>query len=330
MSFAIAKVNVSIFADNKSGIYGDALQTLTWRMGGETVNGDDLGVTLTTMAKADSAPGDYPITVKWGEDSNYNATVVDGVYTIGKRPVTVVAGDQTVREGEQIATGVDHATATGLVEGHVLSAVTLAADGSAIKASGAKIVDAKGTDVTANYAVSYAAGKLNVQQPGTPVVFPPTAKELTYNGKAQALVSAGKAEGGTMQYSADNKTWSEKLPTGTDAGDYTVYYRVKGDADHGDVAASSLKVTIAKAAPKVTAPTAEELTYTGNAQALVTAGEVEGGKLLYSTDNKTWSEEIPTGTKAGGYDVYYKVEGDKNHSDAAAKRVKVTDRKSVV
>jgi len=74
----------------------------------------------------------------------------------------------------------------------------------------------------------------------------------------------------------------------------------------------------------VTAPTAEKLTYTGNAQALVSAGEVEGGKLLYSKDNKTWSEEIPTGTKAGGYDVYYKVEGDKNHSDAAAKLVKVT------
>ena len=324
VGFAIAKVSVSIFADNKSGVYGDALQTLTWRLGGKTVNGDDLGISLTTTAKADSAPGDYPITVKWNGNKNYSAIVKDGVYTIGKRHVTVAAGDQTIRSGGKIATGVDHATATGLAKGHKLSAVTLAASGSAIKASGAKIVDAKGKDVTANYAVSYAAGKLNVLEPGTPAVFPPAARELTYNGKAQALVSAGKAEGGTMQYSLDKKTWSKKLPTGTDAGDYTVYYRVKGDADHGDVAASSLKVTIAKAAPKVTAPTAEKLTYTGNAQALVSTGEVEGGKLLYSKDNKTWSEKIPTGTKAGRYNVFYKVEGDKNHSDAAAKRVKVT------
>jgi len=40
----------------------------------------------------------------------------------------------------------------------------------------------------------------------------PTAKTLTCNGKAQALVNAGKATGGTMQYSLDNKNWSETVP----------------------------------------------------------------------------------------------------------------------
>ena len=303
VSFAIAKVNVSIFADNKSGIYGDALHTLTWRMGGETVNGDDLGVTLTTTAKADSAPGDYPITVKWNGNANYSATVVDGVYTVGKQPVTVAAADQTIRSGEQIATGVDHATAIGLVEGHVLSAVTLAADGSAIKASGAKIVDAKGKDVTANYAVSYAAGKLNTLAPGTPAVFPPTAKELTYNGKAQVLVTAGKAEGGTMQYSLDKKTWSKKLPTGTDAGEYTAWYRVKGDADHRDVAASSLKVTIAerKASPDYTL--LAKMTTSGSTRLKLSWSEVQG---------------------AQGYDVFFKnCDGKQNYT-----RVTITSKRS--
>ncbi len=324
VSFAIARVNIFIFAENKSGVYRDALQALTYRLGGKTVNGEDLGIRLTTTAKADSAPGDYPIAVKWNENANYSAIVMDGVYAVGKRPVTVAASDQTVRAGEKIAAGVDRVTATGLAGGHRLSAVKLAASGSAIVASKAKIVDAEGVDVTANYAITYAAGKLDVRQPEKPVVVPPVARKLTYNGKARALVIAGKAEGGTLLYSTDNKTWSKKRPTATDAGSYTVFYRVKGDADHSDVDTSSLKVTIAKAAPKVTAPKAKKLTYNGKAQALVTAGKVGGGKLLYSADNKTWSKKPPTGTKAGSYTVYYKVKGDKNHIDAAAKRVKVT------
>lgn len=43
--------------------------------------------------------------------------------------------------------------------------------------------------------------------------------------KAQALVTAGTAEGGTMQYSTDGTSYSPTIPTGTDVGTYTVWYR---------------------------------------------------------------------------------------------------------
>ena len=73
----------------------------------------------------------------------------------------------------------------------------------------------------------------------------PTAKTgLTYNGKAQELVTAGSAVGGMLEYSTDGKSYSTSLPTGTDAKTYTVYYRVSGDANHGNVEASSISVTI--------------------------------------------------------------------------------------
>ena len=36
----------------------------------------------------------------------------------------------------------------------------------------------------------------------------PTAKSLTYNGSAQALVNAGSANGGTMQYRLYNGSWT--------------------------------------------------------------------------------------------------------------------------
>ena len=78
---------------------------------------------------------------------------------------------------------------------------------------------------------------------------PPTAKTLTYTGSAQALVEPGSATGGTMQYSLDGVNWSETIPTGINAGQYGVYYRVVGDGFHDGVdAAGPLSVTIGKAA----------------------------------------------------------------------------------
>ena len=44
--------------------------------------------------------------------------------------------------------------------------------------------------------------------------------------------SAGSTSGGEMQYSLDGATYSKDVPTGTDAGEYTVWYKVIGDANH--------------------------------------------------------------------------------------------------
>lgn len=86
-----------------------------------------------------------------------------------------------------------------------------------------------------------------------PTVTAPTANALTYNGAEQALVTAGKATGGTMLYRLDNSEWSEQLPTAKNAGEYTVWYKVQGDAEYADVAEQSLTVTAAKKAVTVTA-----------------------------------------------------------------------------
>ena len=75
----------------------------------------------------------------------------------------------------------------------------------------------------------------------------PTAKTNTYNGTDQVLINGGTSDDGKLQYSLskDEKSFSEKIPTGKNAGDYTVYYRVKGNANHSDSEISQVKVTIA-------------------------------------------------------------------------------------
>ncbi|MBQ4387455.1 MAG: Ig-like domain-containing protein [Prevotella sp.] len=83
-----------------------------------------------------------------------------------------------------------------------------------------------------------------------PTYTAPAYTALTYTGSAQNLVSTGTTSHGTFTYSTtEDGTYSETIPQGTDAGSYTVWYKLTGDANHNDVAATQVTgVSIAKAA----------------------------------------------------------------------------------
>ena len=95
-----------------------------------------------------------------------------------------------------------------------------------------------------------------------PTVTAPTANALTYNGAEQALVTAGKTTGGTMLYRLDDSEWSEQIPTAKNAGEYTVWYKVQGNAEYADVAEQNVTVTVAKKSVTVTA--LDKSAYTGS------------------------------------------------------------------
>lgn len=95
-----------------------------------------------------------------------------------------------------------------------------------------------------------------------PTVTAPTVNTPTYNGAEQALVTAGKTTGGTMLYRLDDSEWSEQIPTAKNAGEYTVWYKVQGNAEYADVAEQNVTVTVAKRAVTVTA--LDKSAYTGS------------------------------------------------------------------
>ena len=98
----------------------------------------------------------------------------------------------------------------------------------------------------------------------------PTPKRgLTYNGEEQKLINPGHVEGGDMLYKLENGTYSTTLPTATNAGTYTVYYKVVGNATHNDTAERSITVTIGKA-PLTGTPTFTPVTEAGKTIADVT------------------------------------------------------------
>lgn len=153
----------------------------------------------------------------------------------------------------------------------------------------------------------------------------PEAINMVYNGVYRKLVTPGVTCAGTILYSLEAEGKYERIiPRAAAAGTYKVYYKVDGDKNHNG-AAGSVDVQIAKATPSfITTPKAKVLTYNGEDQLLLAGGTTRDGKILYSLDGVNYSEDIPSAKKTGTYEVYFKIEGDKNHTDLDPATLSVT------
>ena len=128
----------------------------------------------------------------------------------------------------------------------------------------------------------------------------PAANALTYNGNDQALITAGMTDHGTMQYSlTENGTYSQDIPTGTDAGAYTVWYRVIGDANHNDTAPASVAVRIGKKPLTITGVTAASKPYDGTTDAGITSVTFDGVNLNRDTDYNVTASFDDAGVDSG-------------------------------
>lgn len=109
------------------------------------------------------------------------------------------------------------------------------------------------TNYTLAENTTYDFGAASITKADGSVTAPAAKTDLVYNGEAQALITAGSSTTGTIQYKLNNGEYSTALPEATNAGTYTVSYKVVGDENHEDVDEASFSVTIGKAAVTVTA-----------------------------------------------------------------------------
>ena len=160
-----------------------------------------------------------------------------------------------------------------------------------------------------------AVKSIDIKEHIAPSVTAPTANTLTYNGTAQPLITAGSTSGGRMEYRlGDTGDYSADVPTATDAGTYTVWYKVVGDDTHDSAAEQSVSVTIEKAtvtatvksyeiyvndkAPDLSAPAAgEHYTVSG----LAATDALDGTAVL--TYKKNGTPVTPDTSAAGSYDI---------------------------
>ena len=77
-----------------------------------------------------------------------------------------------------------------------------------------------------------------------------------FDGQPHTIEATGS---GTLEYSDDNTNWSETLPTKTNVGTYTIYVRVKADANHKASSVEEGTITITK--KKITKPKVNPTTY---------------------------------------------------------------------
>lgn len=95
-----------------------------------------------------------------------------------------------------------------------------------------------------NYTSKTGSLNITISKADAKIAKVPTAKSLVYTGSAQELVTAGVGTGGTLKYSTDGTNWSTTIPTKTNAGTYSVYFKVAGDSNHNDSAVGQVTVTI--------------------------------------------------------------------------------------
>ena len=155
-----------------------------------------------------------------------------------------------------------------------------------------------------------------------------TANDLTYNTSSQALVTTSGAKG-TICYSLDsvitNKcSTSTAIPTGTNAGTYTVYYYVNGTSNYKETSGSVI-VTIKKYnISNAVIGTINDQIYTGNPikpTPLVTAS-MPNSSVATLVNNTDYTYSYSNNTNAGTGKVT--VTGTGNYTGTKSKTFNIT------
>lgn len=295
-----------------SATYGDATVNAptisTGKLGNETFTYSSSNESVSTVDNSGNVTikgaGTAEIKASFAGNATFKPGYLTYTLTVAQKEVGLTWGttEFTYDGSAQAPT----ATATGLVGS---DACDVTVDGAQTNAGSNYIATASALS-NANYKLpaDNTTTTFSISKAASSVTTAPTANTLTYSGSAQALVTAGAASGGTMQYSLDNQTFAESVPTGIKVGSYTVYYKVVGDANHENAEGGQVVATIAKAnatvtfasktasgkmgeaftAPKVTTTPADlTLAYTSSNTKVATVDSSTGALTLVSAGETT-------------------------------------------
>jgi hypothetical protein len=237
---------ITVAADNSSKTYGEADPVFTWAItSGELVEGESLdGIEIEREDNDNVRDGGYALrlTQAKGANPNYNITLVDGVFTINQRVLTVKWGtSEFVYDGKEhcpeatLGNVIDDDDLGATVEGSQIEAGdSYQANLTALtgKAAGNYALPAEG--LTCDFSIKNAAQ-------GAPVV---QAAAETVSGKRDGKITGVDA---TMEWRAKGADGYQAVGegvtelTGLAAGTYGVRYQAKANYD----ASFATEVTVA-------------------------------------------------------------------------------------
>ena len=298
-------------------------QSITVTLSGVTLV-EDTDYTVTQNTGGTNA-GSYPVVV--AGIGNYEGTA-SGTFTIDKVTPTVTAPTAVtglVYNASSQALVNAGSTNFGTLK-YSLDDSTYTTDvPSGMNATSYTIYYRVDGDSNVNYVA--ASSIANSIAKVTPTVVAPTAKVLTYNGSAQELVNAGSTNYGTLKYSLNDSTYTTAIPTATNYGSYTVYYKVDGDSNVNSVAAQTVACSINE--KQVTATVVlSQTAYTYNGSACQPTVTVKDGTTVIdpSEYTVTYSNNVNAGTATvtisdnvgGNYEVIGSTTFTINKADQSA------------
>lgn len=143
-----------------------------------------------------------------------------------------------------------------------------------------------------------------VEKAASTVTTAPAAQKLTYTGEDQHLVTAGSTSDGELVYSLEKEgTYTPAIPTGKAAQEYTVWYKVKGDANHKDSEPASVTATISYLATDAAATLAETNKGQNGWYTSTVTIQAPAGYTISSTLEGTYAADFTTDTN--GENTYY-------------------------
>ena len=244
---------------------------------------------------------------------------VTGV-TLNKTSANLAVGDTLSLTATVAPTNATNKTVTWSSSNPLVATVS---DDGVVTAVGAgeAIITATATNGTTDTGDDQTATcTVTVNKKNQTVTAPAANTGLVYTGSPQTLVTAatvtaGNTASGSISYSLDNASWSTSLPQGTNAGNYTVYYKVAGNDNYNEfVCSAPVSVTIAKAAPET--PTGLAATF-GQTLADVTLPE-----------GWTWADSSQSVGTAGENTFKANFAGNDNYNSASNVDVTVTVAKA--
>lgn len=297
--------------------YGDEVPDLSAKADG-VLDGDKLSYKPKTNYTVGAGKGEYTASVEFNpeaaENKNYAITATGTTFTVVQKKLTIKLNNTaTVAVGKTYTVNAEHLEKIGLVAGDTVTGhVTITKDvkGTYYADDFDKFIsvkNAKGDYVTECYEIAYEMSVTFVEVGDFAIDFADVT--LTYDGQPHGVsVTAKEGTSYTITYgeSAENCNLEES-PKYTNAGPYTIYFKVVDNETQADYA-GSVTLTISPAEVTVTV---DDVTITYGEMPVFSytvSGLVEGetllGEAVYTV--KTPSGEavyIGAGTDAGVYDI---------------------------
>ncbi|MGN0744962.1 MAG: MBG domain-containing protein [Christensenellales bacterium] len=332
-TLSVTKRSVSVKADDKSVTYGDDAPAFTYTV----TNGSFYGVAPAAQYSCDYLAGytgaSYAISASFADD-NHDVSVTDGTLTVGKRTVCLsYAKTVAYQNGQYAVADLALATATGLFDGDVQSGTLTTldfAEGEYIAneqrfdfvANDVTITNSHGVDVSDAYTIIYDV-KVTISLDLIDHTAAPV--NVTYDKTAHSL-SVEVAPEVSVTYSTDGVTYTSESPSFTNAGTYTVFFRLEQEGKTTTEGSGTITINKRKATVTASAQTAvygEAFELDGNAY--VTQNVIDGDVVTV-----TLSCPYEEGMDAGKYDISVIADGGDNYDVTPVKGTLTVNAKSVV